>query len=45
MNSDDEESLERNLFRKVEKMESKFTKPGITLSIKRRTDGTLNYVR
>ena len=41
MNSDDEESLERNLFRKVEKWKVSL----VELSIKRRTDGTLNYVR
>ena len=45
MNSDNEESIERILFEKVKQMEREFTHPGVQLSIKRKTDGTINYVR
>ena len=45
MDSDNEEEIERNFFRKLEKMEREFIRPGVKISIKRRTDGTMNYVR
>ena len=45
MNPDQERELERNLFSKMEQMEREFHRPGVELSIKRKTDGTLHYVR
>ena len=45
MNIEEEQEIEQNLFSKMEQMERDFVKPGVQLSIKRRTDGTINYVR
>ena len=45
MDSENEKELERNLFSKMEEMEREFVQPGVQLSIKRKTDGTLHYVR